>query len=57
MSKEFFPLRPTSRPTIYAHEDTAPQICRIVESGLYDCRSPIPGGRSFRPFAPASHPS
>ena len=26
MSKEFFPLRPTSRPTTYAHEDTAPNL-------------------------------
>ncbi len=25
MSKEFFPPRPESRPTIYAYEDTNPQ--------------------------------
>ena len=33
MSKEFFPLRPSSRPTTYAHEDTAPQFVGLLKVG------------------------
>lgn len=33
MSKEFFPPRPESRPTIYAYEDTNPQYARLLKVG------------------------
>lgn len=33
MSKEFFPPRPTSRPTIYAYEDTNPQYEGLLKVG------------------------
>ena len=34
MSKEFFPPRPESRPTIYAYEDTNPQYAGLLKVGL-----------------------
>lgn len=33
MSKEFFPQRPDSRPTIYAYEDTNPQYLGLLKIG------------------------
>jgi len=33
MSKEFFPPRPESRPTIYAYEDTNPQYANLLKVG------------------------
>ena len=33
MSKEFFPQRPASRPTIYAYEDTNPQFAGLLKVG------------------------
>jgi hypothetical protein len=33
MSKDFFPPRPESRPTIYAYEDTNPQYARLLKVG------------------------
>ncbi len=33
MSKEFFPQRPVSRPTIYAYEDTNPQFSGLLKVG------------------------
>jgi hypothetical protein len=33
MSKEFFPPRPASRPTIYAYEDTNPQYAGLLKVG------------------------
>ena len=33
MSQEFFPSRPTSRPTIYAYEDTNPQYADLLKVG------------------------
>ncbi len=33
MSKDFFPPRPESRPTIYAYEDTHPQYARLLKVG------------------------
>lgn len=33
MSKEFFPPRPDSRPTIYAYEDTNPQYAGLLKVG------------------------
>ena len=33
MSKEFFPPRPESRPTIYAYEDTNPQYADLLKVG------------------------
>ena len=33
MSKEFFPPRPHSRPTIYAYEDTNPQYAGLLKVG------------------------
>ena len=33
MSKEFFPPRPESRPTIYAYEDTNPQYTGLLKVG------------------------
>jgi len=33
MSKEFFPPRPTSRPTLYAYEDTNPQYEGLLKVG------------------------
>ena len=33
MSKEFFPQRPDSRPTIYAYEDTNPQYRGLLKVG------------------------
>ncbi|MBI2441914.1 MAG: hypothetical protein HYV35_11165 [Lentisphaerae bacterium] len=33
MSKEFFPPRPASRPTIYAYEDTNPQFAGLLKVG------------------------
>jgi hypothetical protein len=33
MSKEFFPQRPASRPTIYAYEDTNPQYAGLLKVG------------------------
>ena len=33
MSKEFFPPRPESRPTIYAYEDTNPQYVNLLKVG------------------------
>ena len=33
MSKEFFPTRPESRPTIYAYEDTNPQYAGLLKVG------------------------
>jgi hypothetical protein len=33
MSKEFFPPRPASRPTIYAYEDTHPQYAGLLKVG------------------------
>lgn len=33
MSKEFFPPRPESRPTIYAYEDTNPQYAGLLKVG------------------------
>ena len=33
MSKDFFPPRPESRPTIYAYEDTNPQYAGLLKVG------------------------
>src|SRR4051812_29112138 len=33
MSREFFPPRPPSRPTIYAYEDTHPQYAGLLKVG------------------------
>jgi hypothetical protein len=33
MSKEFFPPRPASKPTIYAYEDTNPQYAGLLKVG------------------------
>ena len=33
MSKDFFPPRPASRPTIYAYEDTNPQYAGLLKVG------------------------
>ena len=33
MSKEFFPPRPESKPTIYAYEDTHPQYAGLLKVG------------------------
>ena len=33
MSKEFFPQRPDSKPTIYAYEDTNPQYKGLLKIG------------------------
>src|ERR1019366_6420382 len=33
MSKEFFPPRPTSRPTLYAYEDTNAQYAGLLKVG------------------------
>ena len=33
MSKEFFPPRPLSQPTIYAYEDTNPQYAGLLKVG------------------------
>ncbi len=33
MSKDFFPPRPASRPTIYAYEDTNPQYANLLKVG------------------------
>jgi len=33
MSSEFFPLRPASRPTLYAYEDTNPQYAGLLKVG------------------------
>ena len=33
MSKEFFPQRPDSKPTIYAYEDTNPQYKGMLKIG------------------------
>jgi hypothetical protein len=33
MSNDFFPLRPKSRPTIYAYEDTNPQYANLLKVG------------------------
>jgi hypothetical protein len=33
MSKDFFPLRPESQPTIYAYEDTNPQYASLLKVG------------------------
>ena len=34
MSKEFFPQRPDSKPTIYAYEDTHPQYEGLLKIGF-----------------------
>lgn len=58
MSKEFFPQRPASRPTIYAYEDTNPQFQGLLKVG-YTTRTPkerleeiyplkTPGGPLYR---------
>jgi hypothetical protein len=43
MSKEFFPPRPESRPTIYAYEDTNPQYADLLKIGYttVDARSRV----------------
>jgi Type III restriction enzyme, res subunit./T5orf172 domain. len=33
MSKDFFPLRPVTRPTLYAYEDTNPQYAGLLKVG------------------------
>jgi len=33
MSNDFFPPRATSRPTIYAYEDTNPQYANLLKVG------------------------
>ena len=33
MSRDFFPPRPASRPTIYAYEDTHPQYAGLLKVG------------------------
>ncbi len=42
MSREFFPPRPASRPTIYAYEDTNPQYAGLLKVGYttVDAQSP-----------------
>jgi len=40
MTKEFFPLRPNSRPTIYAYEDTNPQYSGLLKVG-YTTKSAV----------------
>ena len=43
MSKEFFPPRPESRPTIYAYEDTNPQYEGLLKIGytMVDVKSRV----------------
>ena len=35
MSKDFFPPRPDSEPTIYAYEDTNPQYAGLAQNRLH----------------------
>ena len=46
MSKEFFPPRPESRPTIYAYEDTNPQYEGLLKIGytMVDVKSRLSSG-------------
>ena len=43
MSKQFFPPRPESKPTIYAYEDTNPQFAGLLKVGYttVDVRSRV----------------
>src|ERR1043166_3665928 len=43
MSRDFFPPRPLSRPTIYAYEDTNPQYAGLLKVGYttVDARSRV----------------
>src|SRR5262245_17624404 len=43
MTKDFFPPRPESRPTIYAYEDTNPQYAGLLKVGYttVDARSRV----------------
>ena len=56
MSKEFFPLRPTSRPTIYAHEDTAPQFVGLLKVGYTTVDAQSRVAKQFPPLRPGKPP-
>ena len=44
MSREFFPPRPDSKPTIYAYEDTNPQYAGLVKVGYTTVEGAKPRG-------------
>ncbi len=44
MSKEFFPPRPDSTPTIYAYEDNNPQYAGLLKVGYTTVDAPKPRG-------------
>jgi T5orf172 domain/Type III restriction enzyme, res subunit len=56
MSDGFFPRRPTSRPTIYAYEDTNPQYARLLKVGYttVDVQSRV--GQQYPTLRPGEPP-
>lgn len=54
MSKDFFPQRPDSRPTIYAYEDTNPQYKGLLKVGYTTVDVQTRVCNSTLQFAPAN---
>lgn len=56
MSKEFFPPRPESRPTIYAYEDTNPQYAGLLKVGYTTVDAPSRVARQYPTKKPGKPP-
>ena len=52
MSKDFFPPRPASRPTIYAYEDTNPQYAGLLKVGYTTVDAQTPRFPAVSDIAP-----
>jgi len=56
MSKEFFPPRPESRPTIYAYEDTHPQYAGLLKVGYTTADAQSRVARQYPTLRPGKPP-
>ena len=56
MSKEFFPSRPESRPTIYAYEDTNPQYAGLLKVGYTTADAQSRVARQYPTVRPGKPP-
>jgi len=56
MSSEFFPPRPSSKPTIYAYEDTNPQYSGLLKVGYTTLEAKSRVAQQYPPFRPGKPP-
>ena len=56
MSREFFPPRPPSRPTVYAYEDTNPEYARLLKVGYTTVDAQSRVGQQYPTLRPGKPP-